>query len=148
MSSHATRLRMEPLHTTLTTGSAEPPVRMDIGYQGVAERFLRHDPPTPGELESAIDAVEDALMRARVQRLDAGTLVGSEDMRSLLPALPLGRAAATLDEVEAGFQRLASASLGSPAARADTPQRAEAAASLVILRECMHHLGYARLMFA
>jgi hypothetical protein len=107
--------------------------------------FFPHDPPTPGELESAIDAVEDALMDSRAQRVEAGTLVISDDTLRLLPGL-LPDGTTTIEEVEARFQRLASASLGHPGALADSPLSSEAAAALLILRECMHHLGFARLM--
>jgi len=77
--------------------------------------FFQHDPPTPGELESAIDAVEDALIDWRAQRVEAGTLVISDDTLRLLPGL-LPDGTTTIEEVEARFQRLASASLGHPGA--------------------------------
>lgn len=46
------------------------------------------------------------------------------------------------DDVEAMFQRLASASLGHPGALAGHLSDRDAAAALLMLRECMHHLGY------
>ena len=148
MNTPATRMQLDPQRTTLTIESAAGLV-VEIGYRSVAERFLRHDPPTPGELESAIDGVEDALMAARAQRVDAGTLlVISDDIRRLLPGLLPDGTGATLVEVEARFQRLASASLGHPGVLANLPLGPEAAAALLILRECMHHLGFARLMIA
>jgi len=147
MNTLATRLQMDARRTTLTT---EPTAALavEIGYRSVAETFFRHDPPTPGELESAIDAVEDALMGSRARRVDAGTLVISNDIRKLLPGLLPNGTATTLEEVEARFQRLASASLGYPGALANMPLGPQAAAALLILRECMHHLGFARLMIA
>jgi len=148
MSTPATRLQMDARKTTLTT---EPTAGLvvEIGYRSVAETFFRHDPPTPGELESAIDAVEDALMAARAQRVDAGTvLVISDEIRRLLPRLLPDGTGATLEEVEARFQRLASASLGHPGALANLPLDPEVAAALLILRECMHHLGFAGLVIA
>ena len=48
----------------------------------------------------------------------------------------------TLDSVELLFQRLASASLGHPHAMDGMPAGREPAAVLLI-REVMHHLGYA-----
>jgi hypothetical protein len=140
----ATRLQMDARRTTLTTEPAAALV-VAIGYGSVAEKFFRHDPPTPGELESAIDAVEHALMDSRAQRAEAGTLVIADDTRRRLPAL-LPEATTTIDEVEARFQRLASASLGNPGALFDGPPGSEVAAALLILRECMHHLGYARVV--
>ena len=49
----------------------------------------------------------------------------------------------SLDAVEQWFQRQASASLGHPGAMAGLPGGPAAAATLLILRECMHHLGHA-----
>jgi len=144
MSTPATRLRMQAQRTMLTAESAS--VVLEIGHQSVAERFFRHDPPAPGELESAIDAVEDALMSARVPRADPATLVSSDDIRRLIPGLRPDGEATTLDEVEARFQRLASVSLGHPSTLADLPMGRESAAALLILRECMHHLGFAGLV--
>jgi len=145
MSTPATRLRMDARRTTLTTES-DVSVTLEMGYRSVAETFFRHDPPRPGELELAIDAVEDALMRVRALRTDAGTLVTSDDIRRLLPELPPDGMTTTLEEIEAHFQRLASVSLGHPGALADTPLDRESAAGLLILRECMHHLGFRILM--
>ena len=56
MSMPATRLQMAAQRTTLT---AEPAAALavEIGYGSVAEKFFRHDPPTPGELESAIHEI-------------------------------------------------------------------------------------------
>jgi exopolyphosphatase/pppGpp-phosphohydrolase len=136
---------MDARRTTLTTESAMS-VTLETGYRSVAETFFRHAPPTPGELELAIDAVEDALMNAQASRTVAGTLVTSDEVRRFLPELPPGDAAATLEEVEARFQRLASASLGHPGALADSPLDRESAAGLLILRECMHHLGFGALV--
>ena len=147
MSTPATRLHMDARRTTLTTEPAAS-VALEMGYQSVAETFFRHDPPMPGELESAIDAVEDALMSARAGRTDAGTLVTSDDIRRFIPGLRPNGAATTLEEVEARFQRLASVSLGHPASLADLPMGRESAAALLILRECMHHLGFGRVVIA
>ncbi len=54
-----------------------------------------------------------------------------------------GGSVMSLDVVEALFQRLASASLGHPSAMQGLPPGPEAASILLILREFMHHLGYA-----
>jgi hypothetical protein len=53
----------------------------------------------------------------------------------------------TLETVEQLFQRLASASLGDPIARQGLPTGSTFAATLLILREFMHHLGFASITF-
>jgi hypothetical protein len=47
-----------------------------------------------------------------------------------------------IETVEQCFQQLAAASLGQPGAMQGLPAGREAAATLLILREFMHHLGH------
>jgi len=145
MDTPTTRLELDPRRTTLRVEPAAG-LAVEIGYRSVREQFFRHDPPTSGELESAIDAIEDALMASPARRADGGTLVIGDEVRRRLPGLLPEGTATTLEDIEARFQRLASASLGHPGALATMPLGPEAGAALVILRECMHHLGYARLL--
>lgn len=51
-----------------------------------------------------------------------------------------------IEIVESWFQRLASASLGQPGALWGLPAGREAAATLLMLREFMHHRGYASIV--
>ena len=48
----------------------------------------------------------------------------------------------TIETVEQWFQRLASASLGQPGALRGLPSGREAAATLLVLREFMHHRSH------
>ena len=146
----ATCLRLDSQRTTLAADSA-PEVVLAVGARGIAGRFFRHAPPTPFELERAIDAVEDALTSSRLQHAERGELVTNDPLlREWVTAgSPQGdKVRLTRDEVEAIFQRLASASLGHPRALAGLPTGQDAAAALLILRECMHHLGYGGIRFA
>jgi exopolyphosphatase/pppGpp-phosphohydrolase len=138
-----TLLHIGAEHTEVLSGHAERPevtFRLAIGAQRTAAAFFRHEPPASHELEQAIDTVEDEVMRARTLRVDGTELVSTaaglgEWARFASPAM-------TLETVEALFQRLASASLGHAGALAGLPAGREAAATLLILREFMHHLGY------
>ena len=49
----------------------------------------------------------------------------------------------TIETVEQWFQRLAAASLGQPGAMQGLPAGREAAATLLVLREFMHHRSHA-----
>lgn len=143
MSRPPVRLRLQARTTVLDLGSGETPT-LRVGARGLAEDVLRHDPPTPAELERAIDVVEDALTASRLQhRGDLGELVTADALLLALPGLDEG-AALTRDAVEALFQRLASRSLGTPVAAAELRHGRDIAADLLILRECMHHLGFDR----
>ena len=146
----ATRLRLDARRTTLTAESA-PEVVLAVGARDIAGRFFRHAPPTPFELEQAIDIVEEAITGSRLQHAERGELVTNDPLlREWVAAgSPQGDGMRlTRDEVEAIFQRMASASLGHPRALAGLPTGQDAAAALLILRECMHHLGYGGIRFA
>jgi hypothetical protein len=136
-----TRLRLDPRRTTLS-GQGAAALVLGIGVGDLAEAVFRHDPPTPAEMERAIDLVEDALMSSGLPHTARGELVSSDAWLRGLPGLGDEGARLALPDVELLFQRLASASLGAPGALGDIPAGAETAAALLILRECMHHLGY------
>ena len=139
--------------TRVMTGfGAAPDATMDLalGSVATAEQFFKLDPPAPHELESAIDAVEDEVMRAR-------TMIPAQSVFFAGGAAldELGRAAGAtgekeaipLEAVEQLFQRLASASLGDPIARRGLPTGNPFAATVLILREFMHHLGFVSITF-
>ena len=145
----ATRLRLEAQRTTLAADSASE-VMLAVGVRGIADRFFRHDPPTPFEMEQAIDMVEDALTSSRLQHAERGELTTDDPLLQAwvtAGSLQGDGARLTRDEVEAIFQRLAAASLGHPRALAGLPTGRDAAAAVLILRECMHHLGYRGISF-
>jgi len=126
------------------------------GWQEIADGSFRHDPPTPYEFEAAIETVEDALMRARTAIPAASVLVASgaalrEVAATAGAAGAVGAGPGTgiglgLDAVEQIFQRLASASLGNPAAAHGLPVGKPFAATVLVLREVMHHLGFAAIV--
>lgn len=136
-----TTLRLESQRTTLTDGTA-PEVALAVGVRSIADTFFRHDPPTPFEMERAIDAVEDALSATRLRHAARGELLTNDPLLQALPGLQVDGERLARDEVEVIFQRLALASLGHPDALEGLPSGRDAAAALLILRECMHHLGY------
>lgn len=157
--SASTRSSTAPLQTSIDIGArrtivvvrrgtaTEAALELPVGARQAAEKFSWHDPPRPAELEAAIDAIEDQVMRL------SGRLPAESPLRVTGPfAAEIGRAVnanddanpvAGLDEVEQVFQRLASASLGNPAARQGLPSGNSFVAAVLILREFMHHLGFA-----
>lgn len=143
MSRSPTRLRLQMRSTVLEFDSGET-VTLRVGPRGLAEDALRHDAPTPAELERAIDLVEDALTASRLARGDRGGLVTADALLLALPGLDAQAPGLGRDAVEALFQRLASRAHGTPVAAAELPHGRDIAAGLLILRECMHHLGFDR----
>lgn len=147
-----TLIDIGPRQMRVVTGYGSPSettLDVALGSSITAEQFFKSDPPTGRELEHAIDAVEDQVMRLR-------TIVpaGSELVAAGGALRELGHAASdagrgglvTLAMVEQVFQRIASTSLGDPMARQGLPGGNAFVASALILREFMHHMGFATVM--
>jgi exopolyphosphatase/pppGpp-phosphohydrolase len=145
MSQRRVGLRLQP-QTTLLEVEAHRTVTLQVGTQALAETVLRHDPPTPAELEHAIDVVEDALSGLHLAPTDGECLVTADALLLALPGLGAHGGSLTRDAVEQLFQRLASRALGMPMSASELPPGRETAAALLILRECMHHLGFDRVV--
>lgn len=141
MNSGSVRLVFEPGSTSLVMGSGEH-VRLAVGPQGLAAQVFRHDPPTPLELEQAIDLIEDAFMASKVPHATRADLLMAEELLPPLLSLASQGARLSREDVERQFEQLAARSLAGVPLRAGLPAGREAAAALVILREVMHHLGF------
>ena len=120
-----------------------------IGSQKTAATFFKHTPPTPGEIENAIMVVEDEITLARKLVIGHTTLFCADPALQAMAAM-VGIDAAhgrrmSVDTVEGLFDLLAALSQGRPAASAGIPDTPSFAATLLILREFMHHLGFAEI---
>lgn len=139
---HATALQFEDNRTTLSGGTT-PQVVLAVGIGDLASKVFRHDPPAPYEMEQAIDLVEDALTATGLKRAERADLLISDETLCTLLGLQTTGSRVTSEEVEAKFQRLASVSLGHPGLLNGLPSDGRVAAALLVLRECVHHLGFA-----
>jgi len=146
-----TALHIGPRHTRVASGSgacAERSIALEIGWARTAREFFRHDPPAPAELEAAITAIEDEVARAR-SIVAAGSVLSSNDarLRELAHAAGLGAGehVLRLEAVEQLYQRLAARSLGALPSADELLASPAGAATVLILRELMHHLGCAAL---
>ena len=113
---------------------------MPVSADQLARDVLRNAPPSPLQIEQAIEWVEDAVMPARA-RLPATLRVQTGDalLRAMASA-PDGEALwLPADAVEQLFNRLAARAEGRPAAQDSLPVDGASAARLVILRELLHH---------
>lgn len=129
--------------TDLATGQPTA-VLLAVGTHQLGAGPFRHTPPTPLELEHAIEAVENVVMPlARV--LPPGTALHTADAHGHTlaalahPGQPTGTAV-TIDDVERVFNQLVAVSEGRPAASSGLPPGPAFAAWILILREFMHHL--------
>ena len=127
---------------------AATPLRLPLGAQTTAQTYFQHTPPTPLELEHAIAAVEDALMRIhplvnRHSRLvTSNAVIGDIARLAGATVLPNQSVHLTLDGMEQVFQRLSARSLGRHISQDVLPEGAGFAATLLILREFMHHMNF------
>ena len=117
---------------------------LPLSADALARDLLRHAPPSPLEIERAIERVEDAVMPARA-RLPAALRLQTDDarLRALVGAASAARADAPvwldIDTVEQIFNRLVARAQGRPASQDPLPVDGPSAARLVIVRELLHH---------
>ena len=131
------------------TGNGQPDetLVLRIGSVTTARDFFKHVPPTPLELENAIMAVEDEVIRAGKWLAQDSTLctsdVGIREMAQLAGVAGSARMVWPVDAVEQQFDLLAAWVQGRPASSAGIPLEPDFASRLLILREFMHHLQFA-----
>lgn len=129
-----------------TDAEPEAVLVLSIGSNRTAVDFFKHAPPTPGEMETAIMVVEDEVTRAGKLLTGHPTLFTKDaSIREL--ALIAGvsdqpEMTLSIEAVERIFDLLASLVLGRPASSAGIPTKPAFAATLLILREFMHHLNF------
>ena len=141
---HETFLATEPLEG----GSLE--WMLDIGTRALGSGPFKHTPPTALEIETAIEHVENAMMPLLRQLPRGSQLVTSDaaahELRRLVHEREAGSALLLIDDIEQVFNQIAAVSLGRPVASSGLPPQPDFAAYVLILRETMHHLGFASLM--
>ena len=119
---------------------------LSIGSNMTAIDFFKHTPPTPGEMETAIMGVEDEVTRARKLLTGHPTLftrdVSIRELALIAGVSDQSEMILSLEAVERTFDLLASLVLGRPASSAGIPTNPAFAATLLILREFMHHLQF------
>lgn len=128
-------------------GAGELPsvIRMQMGSGAAGHLALRHEPPTAYELENAIAVVEEGVMPLSRRLPRPSTLLGSGDALGVVVRTGgkgPGKVRLALADVELMFQQLAAVAEGRPAASSGLPTGMAFAATLLILREFMHHLGF------
>lgn len=124
---------------------AAVPLTLPIG-SAITAKCFKHNPPTEAEMENAIMLVEDELFRIRHSIVKGSTLATADaSVRSIamfagVPDQP--NLALTRELVEHTFNRLAAIVQGRPASLDSIPTNAQFCATLLILREFMHHLDF------
>lgn len=134
------------------TGTAPEHVLMlEIGASRTAVNFFKHNPPSPLEIEDAIMVIEDEVTRARGLAVSPATLYSMDElvykiakMAGCPNELPI---TLTIEQAETLFDQLAARSEGRLSSQVEIPDDPKFAATLLILREFMHHLHFDNIKF-
>lgn len=123
---------------------------LPLGTASLARQRMRHTPPTPLDIEHAIEQTEDVVipLAAKLVRTEQLQLRGSGAVLILL-GVGAGSDATlhwSLDEVEDLFNRIAMVSQGRPSRQEALPTAPEFYAAMVIPRECLHHLRFSEVV--
>jgi len=125
-------------------------LRLTLGSQLTSLGYFRHTPPTPDEMENAIMAVEDEIMRVRHDIPSNGKLTSTDnDIRAIARLAGVAEneeMRLSVDAVEHMFDRLALVISGRPASFEGIPDGNDFAATLLILREFMPHLQFGEIV--
>ena len=119
----------------------------DIGTEKTSRDFFIHNPPTPGEVENAINVVEDEVMPLH-KMLPANSVLYSidADIREMVRYADYEEneyeMILTRTNMEQIFSRLAAIITGLPTSQDILPTSNSFASTLLILREVMHHLEF------
>ena len=123
---------------------------LPLGTASLARQWMRHTPPTPLDIEHAIEATEDLVMplAAKLVRTEQLQLSGTGAALILqaVGAVPDAVLHLSLDEVEDLFNRIAMVSQGRPIGHEALPTAPEFYAAMVIVRECLHHLRFSEVL--
>lgn len=144
------RLHLRDDRIALEVPSDGSPTLLEAGsLHGILD-CLRHEPATAAELEAAIAVIEDQLMPAVRQLPPHRRLATSApEVRRIAEAAGLGNLPnlrLTIETVESLFRNLADMAYGAPAARLGMPSDRAFAATLLLLRELLHHGGFDSVM--
>lgn len=140
------------ISTILCTEAGSVVLQQDLplGTASLARQWMRHTPPTPLDIEHAIEQTEDVVMplAAKLLRTEQLQLRGS-GAALILQGVGAALDAVlhwSLDEVEDLFNRIAMVSQGRPSGQEVLPTAPEFYAAMVIVRECLHHLRFGGVM--
>lgn len=140
-------LHLDAEQTTLSRNGVA--VRIAPGRTRLASEYLARWPPRPSDVENAIATIEDELMRAPRNLRGIEVKSDAPVLREIARAAGVPDAARlSRDVVERTFERLAAVASGRPNAQERLPEETGFAASLLILRELMHHLDISSIALA
>jgi hypothetical protein len=119
--------------------------RINAGYQFMTDQHFKRNPLDAGALERAIEWTEDRIQMARLAIPAGANLITQDsDVRWLAQIAGLQGAQPLLyrDAVEQVFSRLVLQAFGQAAQQQNLPDNPRVFATVVLLREMLHHLRF------
>lgn len=117
---------------------------LPVGYDITSDKYFKQTPPDEAQIEAAIIEVEDMIMPlvAQVKAKNYRLETSDPKIREIAGYVNIKENVLSLSEMESVFSRFAAIVMGMPSSMDVLPQTKEFAATLLILREIMHHLGF------
>lgn len=113
---------------------------IDIGYQPVINNYFKQTFPTPYTTEIAIIVIEDTIEQIKPIWQPINKIVTSNKQIKYIASYFNSTQYLTIEQVELLFNRVADVIAGSPKREREFPDSIEFIATLLILREVLHHL--------
>lgn len=144
-------LTLSPLAAQLQACSADGVAdgtvlgRMDIGHAAMEALFFKNGKLNAAQLERAIEWTEDRIQAARIPVPEGAQLFTRDaDVLALAKASGVTASSSVLhvDAVEQTFSRLVMQAMGQAAPQDALPPTARFFATVVFVRELMHHLHF------
>ena len=120
--------------------------QIEVGYAPLTQLFFQGETISAGRLEQAIEWTEDQIQSAKLSIPPGSALhTHEQDLRELAVAsgvAPSADMALHVDAVEATFSRLVMQAFGQAPQQESLPRSARFFATVVFVRELMHHLHF------
>lgn len=127
----------------LVNHSLQKEIALKAGYQTIADRFFRQDISTEAETEYAINYIEDELMSCKDLLNRKEILVSSDEhLAEVFRKNDFTQSKYSRHEVESLFSQYASIITGRPSSLNRQTVTREDFATILLLREITHHLGF------
>ena len=145
---HRLQLVLRPQSLEILDCADPQPTRglIGVGQATLTTRFFEGDVISPGRLEQAIEWTEDQIQTASTNfPVGAQLVTGEDDLRELAlvsGVSPSAHMVLHVEAVEATFSRLVMQAFGQAPHQEALPTSARFFATVVFIRELMHHLHF------
>ena len=124
-------------------------ISIPVGFKNISDRYFKHTPPTPAEIEYAINEIEDEIEKIVPKLAGYETIYNRDDFIIHLAQLSQVDDAPVMaflrDRLELVFGQYAEISMGRPPSSVESDISPLFYAQILLIREFMHHLKFNQL---